>query len=135
MTDLKSLTPDECKGLEPRMFVVNHGGGEALSAEVRALLDRVDTGSFHCWMLPKEKPTELHYHDRDEYWAWVKGSSLVTIRLPDGRRSEFEVGPGWIVYCVRGVEHGHRPIEDWGCFEWTSVPRTGARAGHLYREI
>lgn len=132
--DLKNLTPEACKGLKPRMFLVNHAGGESLSPEVRRLLDPVDAGSFHCWLLPKDRATELHYHDYDEYWAWVKGSSVVTIRLPDGRAGDYEVGPGWIVYCVRGLEHGHRPLEDRGCFEWRSVPRAGARGGHLFRE-
>lgn len=97
IADLKSLTPEGCKGLKPRMFLVNHVEGESLSPEVRRLLDPVDAGSFHCCMLLKDRATGLHYHDYDEYWAWVKGSSLVTIRLPDGRRGEFEVRPGWIV--------------------------------------
>ena len=115
------------------MFVVNHAAGEKLPESVRRLLDPIQTGSFHCWLLPREKATKLHYHDADEYWAWVKGRSLLTIRLPDGRQDQFEIGPGWIVYCVRGVEHGHVPLEDWGCFEWSGTVRPMARKGHLVR--
>ncbi len=133
--NLKSLTADDCAGLEPRSFLVNHAGGESLPEAVRRLLDPVDTGSVHCWMLAKDQATKLHYHDFDECWAWVKGRTLLEIRLPDGRAGEFEIGPGWVLYCVRGVEHGHRPLEDWGCFEWTSVRREGAREGHLFREL
>ena len=132
--DLKSLTADDCAGLEPRSFLVNHAGGEALPEVVQRMLDPVDTGSVHCWMLSKDQATKLHYHDFDECWAWVKGRTLLTVRLRDGRADEFEIGPGWVLYCVRGVEHGHQPLEDWGCFEWTSTRRPGAREGHLFRE-
>ena len=117
------------------MFAVNHADGEKLSPEIQGMLDPVQADSYHCWMLPEDKRTELHYHDRDEYWAWVKGRTMLTIRLPNGRSEEFEIGPGWIVYCVRGVEHGHMPLEDWGCFEWVGTARCGARPGHLKREF
>ena len=132
---LVSLAPDDCAGLGPRMFVVNHAAGEKLAPEVRRLLDPIDPGSFHYWMLAKDKSTELHYHDHDEYWAWTQGRTLLTIRLPDGRGDQFEIAPGWIVYCVRGVEHGHQPLDDWGCFEWCSARRDAARSGHLIREF
>ena len=135
MNQMKALGPEDCKGLEPRMFVVNHGKGEKLSAEVQRFLSPVRTDSVHCWMLPKDKATTLHYHDYDEYWAWLKGRTLLQIRLPDGRSDELEIGPGWIVYCVRGVEHGHIPLDDWGCFEWLSIPHPNARKGHLFREF
>jgi len=117
------------------MFVVNHGGGESLAPEVLRLLDPVDFGTFACCLFEKGTSTELHYHDYDEPWAWTKGRTLVTIRLPDGRSDEFEIGHGWVVYCVRGIEHGHRPLEDWGCYQWMSVRRPGARSGHLDREL
>lgn len=129
------LGPDACRGLTPRMFAVNHAAGEKLSSPVREWLDPIQMDSFHAWMLTKEQATALHFHDRDEYWAWMKGRTRLTLRLPDGQRDEFEIGPGWIVYCVRGVEHGHTPLEDWGCFEWVGVARPGARPGHLVRNL
>jgi len=135
MDSMKSLGPEDCKNLEPRMFLVNHGAGEKLAPEIQEMLDPIQADSIHCWMVGKAKATELHYHDTDEYWAWIKGRTTVTIRLPDGRNDEFEIGPGWIVYCVRGVEHGHEPLEDWGCFEWTGFRRPEARNGHLEREL
>lgn len=148
------LTAELCRELTPRMFVVNYAAWEdkpapevktecktgvpphmmaKLSPAVKDLLDPVDMGSLHCWMLPKDKATSLHYHDQDEYWAWIKGRTLLTIRLPDGRSDQFEIGPGWIVHCVRGVEHGHQPLEDWGCYEWVGRARKGIRTGHLTR--
>lgn len=133
MKQIKTLGPEDCKGLEPRMFVVNHAKGEKLSAEVHDFLDPVSTDSVHCWMLSKDNATALHYHEHDEYWAWIKGRTLLQIRLPDGRGAEFEIGPGWVVYCLRGVEHGHTPLEDWGCFEWMGKKRDGIREGHLFK--
>ncbi|MGD1000677.1 MAG: hypothetical protein ABSA67_08250 [Candidatus Brocadiia bacterium] len=133
MARIASLTADLCPGLTPRMFAVNHSAGEKLSPQVAGLLDPVLPGSFHHWLLARERSTELHYHDFDEYWGWTKGRTQLTIRLPDARQEEFEIGPGWIVYCVRGVEHGHQPLEDWGCFEWQGTARAGARPGHLNR--
>jgi len=133
--DLVKLTAEDCAGLEPRMFVVNHGGGESLAPEIQEMLDPADFSTFGCPQFGKETSTELHLHDYDEPWAWLKGRTLVTIRLPDGRSDQVEVGPGWVVYCVRGVEHGHTPLEDWGCYQWISVKRPNCREGHLHREL
>ena len=132
---LASVTAGMCTDLEPRMFAVNHAAREQLSPQIAQLLDPILTDSTHCWMLEKEKATALHFHDNDEYWAWLKGRTLLTIRLPDGRSDRLEIGPGWIVYCVRGVEHGHQPLEDWGCFEWVGIRRANARSGHLTRKL
>jgi len=131
----ESLEAYECAGFEPRMFVVNHAAGEKLAGQVRDILDPVDVASMHFWALAKDRFPELHFHDNDEYWAWVAGRTVVTIRLPDGRSDQVEVGPGAIVYCVRGVEHCHKPLEDWCCYEWTGVQRPRARPGHLTREL
>ena len=127
------LTPEASRGLSPRLFAVNHGAGESLAPDVARLLDPIDAGSLHYWQLARQRSTELHFHDHDEHWIWSRGRTLLTIRLPDGRAESFEIGPGWIVYCVRGVEHGHEPAEDWACYECTSVLREGARSGHLHR--
>jgi mannose-6-phosphate isomerase-like protein (cupin superfamily) len=135
MNSVKALDREACKTFTPRMFAVNHKAGEKLSPEVQKWLDPVNPASYHYWSLAKEKATDLHYHDYDEYWTWVKGRTLLQIRLPDGRSDKFEIGPGWIVYCVRGVEHGHTPLEDWECFEWTGITHEGGRKGHLVREI
>ena len=129
------MTANDCVGLEPRMFAVNHAAGEKLDNGILQWLDPISKESIHCWYLEKDKYPELHYHDCDEYWLWNKGRTELTIRLPDGRSDTFEIGPGWIVYCVRGVEHGHKPLEDWGCFEFVSVSGEGAREGHLLRSF
>jgi len=130
-----SLTAADAGRFQPRDFVVNAGGGEHLSDAIRDWLDPLNGGSLHAWNLAKDKATSLHYHDYDEYWLWTKGRTMLTIRLPDGRRDTLEIGPGWIVYCVRGVEHGHQSLEDWGCYECIGDVRPGARQGHLKREM
>ena len=89
------------------MFVVDHAEGAGVPPEIARLLDPIEPSSYHYWDLKRE----------------------------NGQTGEFEAGPGTTVYCVRGVEHGHTPIEDWACFEWRSVPREGARDGHLFREL
>jgi quercetin dioxygenase-like cupin family protein len=129
------LTPAACAGLSPRMFAVNHAAGASLDPAIAALLDPIDPVSLHAWELKREQSTELHFHDHDEHWLWSRGRTLLTIRLPDGRAESFEIGAGWIVYCVRGVEHGHQPLEDWACFECVSVLRDGARTGHIHRTL
>lgn len=135
MHEKKSLTAQDCSGLSPRMFVVNHGAGETLSPQVREWLDPVDSGSLHHWDLAAVDATALHYHDFDEYWLWTRGETRLTIRLPDGRSDTFGIGPGWAVYCVRGVEHGHQPCTDWGCYEFTAQKREGIGSEHRFRQF
>jgi len=129
------LIADMCRHFKPRDFAINHAAGEKLSPAVAALLDPPDMGSIHFWQLRREQATAPHFHERDEYWCWAGGRTVLSIRLPDGRGEAFEIGPGWIVYCVRGVEHGHTPLEDWACFEWVGVARPGIRPGHLQRNF
>jgi len=129
------LTADACGDLAPRMFAVDHGAEAVIPSPVARLLDPVDAGSMHYWALEKGKFPELHFHEHDEHWIWSRGRTRVTIRLPDGRSDSFEIGPGWIVYCVRGVEHSHEPLEDWACFECLGALREGARTGHLHRTL
>jgi mannose-6-phosphate isomerase-like protein (cupin superfamily) len=128
-----ALTKEDCRDLIPRMFAVNHAVQEKLLPQIAAWLDPTDSGTFHYWDLTKTQMPELHFHDFDEYWIWSKGRTMLTLRLPDGRSDTFEIGPGWIVYCVRGVEHAHKPLEDWACYECISTVRPGTRPGHLLR--
>ncbi len=129
------LTAADCGALEPRMFAVDCGSGERLAGEVARLLDPVAADSLHYWSLAAAQSTELHFHDHDEHWLWTAGRTMITIRLPDGRSERFGIGPGWIVYCVRGVEHGHQPLEDWACYECVGLLRDGARTGHRHRTL
>jgi mannose-6-phosphate isomerase-like protein (cupin superfamily) len=127
------LSAKECRNLQPRMFAVNHGAQEKLSGEIAAMLDPVRTDAMHFWSLTKAEFPELHYHAHDEYWMWAKGRTTMRIRLPDGRQDTFEVGPGWIMYLVRGVEHCHTPLKNWQCYELHGLYRNGVGPEHLHR--
>lgn len=130
------LEAADVRQFKPRDFVVNTGAGERIPDQVQLLLDPLNGASLHAWNLARDKATKLHYHEYDEYWLWTKGRTMLTIRLPDGRSESLEIGPGWMVCCVRGIEHGHQPLEDWGCYECTSLLRPGVREyRHLHREL
>lgn len=132
---MKMLTDQDCAGLEPGMFVVNMnlGAGGSLAPQVAAMLDPIVHASFLFLTGTKEQGVKLHFHEFDEYWLFGKCRSVVQIRLPDGRSGRFEVGPGWGVYCVRGVEHGHEPLEDWNCYQFNGIAREGIELGHRSR--
>ena len=51
------------------IYVVRLSDGERVGEEVKSLLDPVDMGSIGHFAVSKDQPTELHYHDFDEYWV------------------------------------------------------------------
>ncbi|MBI2194261.1 MAG: cupin domain-containing protein [Planctomycetes bacterium] len=104
-----------------------------MSEELVQRLDAVDMARIHGFRIPPDRPTEMHYHDFDEYWLFSQGETVVTLRLEDGSAKKFEIGPGMLIVTPRGVEHGHVPRTEMQGFEWTSVIRADARKGHLHR--
>ncbi len=120
-----ALTTDLC--------VIRLNKGERISAELAEILAEVDMTSVGYFALPKENPTELHYHDFDEYWLFTEGTTTVTLRLPDGTMKEYEIGPYDLIATPEGVEHGHIPNEDVKGLQFVSKIRPDARQGHLYR--
>lgn len=113
--------------------VIRLGKGERISAELTEVLDEVDTASIHVFAVPPDRPTELHYHDFDEYWLFTEGTTTVTLRLPDGTKKEYEIGPYDLIATPKGIEHGHIPNETVKGFEFASKIRPGAQSGHLQR--
>jgi mannose-6-phosphate isomerase-like protein (cupin superfamily) len=120
-----SLTTDLC--------VIRLGKGEHIPGELVGILDEVNIASIHAFTVPPKQPTELHYHDFDEYWLFTEGSTTVTLRLPDGTKKEYEIGPYDLIVTPKSVEHGHIPNETVKGFEFVSKIRQDARQGHLYR--
>ncbi len=51
------------------IYVVKLSDGARIGEEVKSLLDPVDMGSIGHFAVSKDQPTELHYHDYDEYWV------------------------------------------------------------------
>ena len=113
--------------------VIRLGKGEGISAELAEILDEVDITSIGSFTVPPEQPTELHYHDYDEYWLFTEGTTTVTLRLPDGAEKEYEIGPYDLIATPKAVEHGHIPNETVKGIQFVSKIKQDARRGHLYR--
>jgi mannose-6-phosphate isomerase-like protein (cupin superfamily) len=118
---------------DPGLCVVRLGKGERVPAELRALLNPVDPGSFHEYRLPANSEVELHFHDFDEYWLFTAGFPQVTLRSPCGAIRQFDLEPGDMVACVRGVEHTLWADHELVYFQYTSVLAGDERPGHLTR--
>jgi len=113
--------------------VIRLGKGERISEELAEVLDEVNISSIHAFEVPAERPTELHYHDYDEHWLFTEGATTLTLRLPDGTKKEYEIGPYDLVATPKGVEHGHIPKGTVKGLQFVSEIRQGARMGHLER--
>jgi mannose-6-phosphate isomerase-like protein (cupin superfamily) len=113
--------------------VVRLGLGEKIAPELAATLDPVNIASIRWYKIPTTRPTEMHYHDYDEYWLFTAGETVVRLRLENGTSQEFEVKPGTLIVTPRGVEHAHTPRTEMQGAEWSSVLRPGVKRGHLQR--
>ena len=119
--------------VDPGICIVRLAKGERVSPELKALLNPVDPGSFHEYRLPANTEVELHYHDFDEYWLFTAGHPRVTLRSPSGVVRQFDLEPGDMVACVRGVEHTLWADHDLIYVQFSSVLTGGERPGHLTR--
>ncbi len=115
------------------LCVIRLSKGEGISEELAEALDEVNIASIGSFVVLPEQPTELHYHDFDEYWLFTEGTTTVTLRLPDGTEKEYEIGPYDLIATPEGVEHGHIPNETVKGIQFVSKIKPGARQGHLYR--
>jgi mannose-6-phosphate isomerase-like protein (cupin superfamily) len=115
------------------LCVIRLGKGERISVELAGMLDEVDIASIGSFSIPKEQPTELHYHDFDEYWLFTQGSTTVILRLPDGTKQEYDINPHDLIVTPKGVEHGHIPNDTVKGIQFVSKIRSESRLGHLYR--
>jgi mannose-6-phosphate isomerase-like protein (cupin superfamily) len=118
---------------DPGLCIVRLGKGERVSAALRALLNPVDPGSFHEYRLPAHTEVELHFHDFDEYWLFAAGSPRVTLRSPCGASRQFDLEPGDMVACVRGIEHTLWADHELVYIQYSSVLLGTERPGHLTR--
>jgi len=121
--------------MQTDIYVVKLSDGERVGEAVKSLLDPVDMGSIGHFEVSKDQPTELHYHDYDEYWYFTEGTTTVTLRTVEGTSQSYQIGPGDLVVTPRGVEHGHIPDDTVKGIQWVSVIAPEARRGHLHREL
>ena len=113
--------------------VVKLSHRERISPELAGVLDTADIAGIQWFRIPPDRPTEMHYHDFDEYWLFTSGETVVALRTEDGTVRKFEVSGGTLIVTPRGVEHGHTPRTALEGYQWCSIQRPGARKGHLQR--
>jgi len=118
---------------DPAMCIVRVREGKRVSGRLGELVRPIAPETLHEYRLPANSDVELHYHDMDEYWLFTSGRPHVTLETPSGVRKEFDLGPGDMVACVRGVAHTLRADHELVYFQFCSVPEGGERQGHLTR--
>ena len=117
----------------PSICVVRTSRGERICGRLGELLNPVAPSTFHEYRLAANCDVKLHYHDIDEYWWFVSGCPVVTLRSVAGVKRVFELGPGDLVACVRGIEHTLRADHLVVYYQYSSVCEGGERPGHLFR--
>lgn len=115
----------------PDLCIIHTRSGERIGPQLAAMLDPIDPATFHEYVLAPNTHVELHSHDMDEYWCFTSGSPIVTLWTPTSGRKEYQLQPGDLVACVRGVGHTLKADHALVYFQFESVPRQGARRGHL----
>ncbi len=119
--------------MDTNLCIIRLNDGERVSRALENVLDTPDMTTIGPFVVPKDRPTELHYHDFDEYWYFTEGTTTVTLRTADGQGNSYRVGPGVLVVTPKGVEHGHMPDDIVKGVQWVSVIPPDARRGHLHR--
>lgn len=118
---------------DPGLCVIRTRKGERIGGPLAEWLNPVDPTTFHEYRLPAKTEVELHYHDFDEYWWFVSGQPTVTLRAPSGVTRKFNLEPGDLVACVRGVEHTLWADHELVYYQFGSVRTGSEREGHLRR--
>lgn len=113
--------------------VIRLDSGERIGDTLGEVLDPPDMTTIGPFRVSKEHPTELHYHDFDEYWYFTDGTTTLTLRTAEGQSTSYNIGPGDLVVTPKGVEHGHIPDDVVKGVQWVSVIHKDARRGHLLR--
>ncbi|MBI3922331.1 MAG: hypothetical protein HY318_13000 [Armatimonadetes bacterium] len=122
---------DKPQIIDPEVCIVHTRAGERIPPELAEVLDPVDPSTMHEYVLTANTYVALHCHDIDEYWWFTSGEPVVTLWTQASGAKEHQLHPGDMVACVRGVGHTLRADHDLVYFQFCSVPRPGAREGHL----
>ena len=102
-----------------------------MSPEIAQFLDPVEPATFHQYVLAACTAVQLHRHDYDEYWWFTRGTPIVTLWMEAGGLHEYQLQPGDLVACPRGVAHTLRADHELEYFQFSSIHRSGVREGHL----
>lgn len=131
---MSETTPVAASIHDPETCVVRMGAGERMPEILCELLNPVDPATLHVYRLPANTDVELHYHDYDEYWAFIEGHPRITLRTPGGVMREFDLGPGDMVACLRGMEHTLQADHELVYYQYSSFLSGEERPGHLMRK-
>ena len=71
--------------MDTNFCVIRLSEGERIGDTLGKVLDTPDMTTIGAFAVSKENPTELHYHDFDEYWYFTEGMTTVTLRTADGQ--------------------------------------------------
>jgi mannose-6-phosphate isomerase-like protein (cupin superfamily) len=115
------------------LCIVRLGRGERVSEGLALLLSPIDPATMHQYRLPPNTDVELHYHDFDEYWVFLSGRPKVTLRSAAGTTEQYQLEPGDMVACRRGVEHTLWADHELIYLQFSSVRGGWEREGHLRR--
>lgn len=113
------------------LCIVHTGAGEQIDATLAGVLDPIDPATLHQYVLPPQTPVELHGHDFDEYWWFIEGDPLVTLWTEATGARQYQLHPGFLVACLRGVAHTLQADHTLVYHQFSSIRRPGARDGHL----
>jgi quercetin dioxygenase-like cupin family protein len=117
--------------IDPDLCIIHTHKRAMISPELAKQLDPVNPATFHQYVLGPKAPVELHYHDMDEYWWFTSGTPVVTLWTPETGLREYQLEPGDMVACRRGVAHTLWADHTLVYQQFSSVLRPGARGGHL----
>lgn len=116
---------------DPDLCIIHTRAGERISATLATVLDPVDPATLHEYVLAAETPVELHRHDFDEYWWFTTGEPLVTLWTESAGTRQYQLHPGDLVACPRGIAHTLQADHPLVYYQFSSVRRPDAREGHL----
>ena len=80
--------------MDTNLCVIRLSEGERIGDVLGKVLDTPDMTTIGAFAVSKENPTELHFHDFDEYWYFTEGMTTVTLRNADGQSESYRIGPG-----------------------------------------
>ena len=120
--------------MDTNLCIIRLGEGERVGDTLGKVLDTPDMTTIGAFVVSKEHPTELHYHDFDEYWYFTEGITTVTLRTADGQSESYRVGPGDLVVTPKGGMDIFQMMSLKHGVQWVSVIHPDARRGHLQRK-
>lgn len=122
---------DQPKVANKDLCIIRTRMGERISPEIAQLFDPIDPASLHQYVLPANCIVELHRHEFDEYWWFISGTPVVTLWTEESGTTEYDLGPGDLVACPRGVAHTLSADHEVIYHQFNSILRPGARSGHI----